>query len=189
MQEATESSPSYEFFDNPSARRSKKLGEAEACRVVEEICRESGPQIDLAIVAAAEKLGSFQSINALDDAMTYAQNDIVDINPRKVSPEDIKKMARRALQVGFARSFPGSAIIQFPGMRAAPGAWKPKPWIWQEPETIARTRLPLWRPLLAWRGRCDSRAGWRWKKPSLDRGSASDDHRQAAFRRRDSRRP
>jgi hypothetical protein len=137
MREATESSLGYKSFDNPSPR-SKKLGEAEAHRVVEDVCREVLPQIELALEASSREIGSFHSTNALYDATKFAQDELADLNPHKVSPEDLKKRARRALQIGFARSFPDSVIVQFPGMRAAPGAWKPKPWTWHEPETIAR---------------------------------------------------
>jgi len=113
MQDATESSHSYDFYDSGDARRArKKLGEKEAYKIVDSVRLEVWPQIE----AALSKLGGIARSNADYDAFKYACDDIADVNIHELSPEDIANQARRALQVGLARALPGT-VVQFPGMR------------------------------------------------------------------------
>jgi archaellum biogenesis ATPase FlaH len=112
MHDATESSPGDDFYDSAQTRRArKKLGEKEAYKIVASVYQEVYPQIE----SALSKLRAIPRSNAEYDAMTYACDDIADVNIHELSPEDIANQARRALQVGLARAVPGT-VVQFPGM-------------------------------------------------------------------------
>jgi excisionase family DNA binding protein len=70
MQNATESSHSYDFYDSAQTRRSrKKLGEAESHKIVENVYREVLPQIESAMAKLkAEGVGPIACSNAFGDA-------------------------------------------------------------------------------------------------------------------------
>ena len=58
MYDATESSLSYDFYDSAKARRArKKLGEAEAYKIVENIYREVLPQIEFGDSESSRRKG------------------------------------------------------------------------------------------------------------------------------------
>jgi AAA domain len=117
MYDATESSPSDDFYDSAQTRRArKKLGEKEAYKIVQSVYLEVWPQIEAAMANLTPKVGALVMDSMLHDAFTFACDDIADVNIHELSPEDIVNQARRALQVGLARAAPGT-VVQFPGVR------------------------------------------------------------------------
>jgi hypothetical protein len=117
MYDATESSLGYDFYDSGQARRArKKLGEAAAYKIVDDVYREVGPQIESMMAKLkADGVRAMVSDSMLYEAIKYACDDIADANIHELSPEDIANQARRALQVGLARAVPGT-VVKFPGM-------------------------------------------------------------------------
>jgi hypothetical protein len=103
MHTATESSHSYDFYDSDQARRArKKLGEAAAYKVVNNIYLEAWPQIESATAKLKAEGGrEMVSDSMFYEAFKYACDDIADASIHELSPEDIANQARRALQIGL----------------------------------------------------------------------------------------